>query len=349
MWRLHTRAANDLKNTNISNLLLPNRSSKRKNIVNVPQMPADTNNSAGTAKEGIAEKRFKLPEFDVNTPELWFATAEVIFSANNVVDEKSKFAHLLQHIDSTIAKNIQSVILNSSAENPFTAAKEALLNLYADSVDKKLDKLLSKVSLEAFGKPSLLLQEIKRLTAGCGEVENEQFLKSFFLRKLPPLTRAILADTENLLTVDQLAKKADLIQDSGVPTSLTHSINMVDSTAYTARPEQTTNNANNNLLSTLTNAMALLTTEVAALKGRHGRDRSRSLSPDHSRPRSHSRGYRRHYDRDQSTKRKYRSNTPNRHTEMIGDKCWYHNKYQSKAHRCQFGCKYFPTMSENEN
>lgn len=344
---MQTRAKSDLKRVNISKLLL-RRSFRNNSILMSPEKqnaenpkPTETEHQIATsskpAKKMTEEKRFKLQPFDTGAPELWFASAEIIFAANNVNEEKSKFSHLLQNIDSSITKNIQNIILDADGQTPYTTAKKTLLDLYAESVDKKLDKLLSKVSLDTFTKPTLLLQEMRRLASGCGQAQNEQFIKSFFLRKLPPLTRAILADTENILNAEQIAKKADIIQESGVATGITPSVSAVEA------PNPT---ADNSCFAALANAMTILTAEVAALKTSRSRDRS--SSPEHYRSRSRSRNYQRHYRNNRSGERRYRSKTPNRHTEIIEEKCWYHDKYGTKAHRCQVGCKYFSSDSGND-
>ena len=46
--------------------------------------------------------RFWLLTFEHTNPELWYNASDVIFDTHGVVDEKTKFAYLLQYLDGYI-------------------------------------------------------------------------------------------------------------------------------------------------------------------------------------------------------------------------------------------------------
>ena len=90
-------------------------------VTDRPTIASGTNNpSSGNVSDQSATQlysfhlpgKYKLPEFDYNNPEIWFAAADCIFDSNAVVSEQAKFAALLQHLDDTRLKHIGSLITN---------------------------------------------------------------------------------------------------------------------------------------------------------------------------------------------------------------------------------------------
>ena len=75
---------------------------------------------------------------------LRFAASDVIFCDNNVQTEQAKFSALLQRLDSTRLKNIQTIIADRNELQPYTRAKQILLNLYAQSAEQKFEQLLGQ-------------------------------------------------------------------------------------------------------------------------------------------------------------------------------------------------------------
>ena len=119
--------------------------------------------------------KFKLSDFNLKSPEVWFAAAEVIFNHNGVTLEFAKFASILQHLDPPRLEHIQSILCNPTEPQPYTKSKNILLGIYAKTPEK-LEKLLSGASLTQT-KPSLMLEEIKALGLKLSRMTN--FLKVF--------------------------------------------------------------------------------------------------------------------------------------------------------------------------
>lgn len=259
--------------------------------------------------------KFRLPEFDATCPEIWFAAGDVIFAQNGVISEHAKFSSLLQHLDSARLKNIQSVISNPNELQPYSKARQILLNLYAQSAEQKFEQLMDPlrgIQISKDLKPSLMLEEIKRL--GNGVIADDALIKRIWMQKLPANVRSHIVANDHLnLNLDELVRTADVV--SRILSPLQNTVASVETSA-------TLNE--NTVINTLVAAVSALTQEVSAIKSdfqRNSRSRDRR-SPEPPR---------------------YRPRTPSRyrHPRIINNLCWYHFKFDSNARRCVKGCKNF--------
>ena len=64
----------------------------------------------------------KLPDFWPSDPELWFAQAEALFTAQNITHEKTKFGHVVRVLPAQYASEVRDIILRPP-EAPYTALK----------------------------------------------------------------------------------------------------------------------------------------------------------------------------------------------------------------------------------
>ena len=67
----------------------------------------------------------KLPDFWPSDPEVWFAQAEALFEAQNITQEKTKFAHVVHVLPAQYASEVRDIILRPPKE-PYTAIKTEL-------------------------------------------------------------------------------------------------------------------------------------------------------------------------------------------------------------------------------
>ena len=67
----------------------------------------------------------KLPDFWPSDPELWFAQVEALFEAQNITQEKTKFAHIVRVLPARYASEVRDIILRPP-EQPYKAIKEEL-------------------------------------------------------------------------------------------------------------------------------------------------------------------------------------------------------------------------------
>ena len=128
----------------------------------------------------------KLPDFWPSDPELWFAQVEALFEAQNITQEKTKFAHVVR----------------------YKAIKDELQKRVCMSRRQQLQQLLH---LEDLGdrKPSQLLRHMLKLRGGtAADADQDEIFREIFLQKLPLTVRTALAIHKGK-TLRDLAEMAD--------------------------------------------------------------------------------------------------------------------------------------------
>jgi hypothetical protein len=217
----------------------------------------------------VTEKHLKLTTFPKTHPDLWFVQTELQFKRHNISSEKIKFSYVVGVLDIEVLAEVSDIVLDhETLQTPYTDLKKRLINIYQDSKEKKLRKLLTDLDL-GDKKPTALLREMKRLG---GANAPDALLKSIFLEHMPPNIRVILASSTD--TLQNLAEMADKIQETVGPQP---SISAVSQTSELEKLIQSMETR--------------LGARIDALEQRQSRSRRRSPSPyDRSfRPRSQSR------------------------------------------------------------
>lgn len=196
----------------------------------------------------------RLPPFWRNNPVVWFVQLEAQFSLSGITTDLTKFNYVLSYVDSDILQHVADFIAKPPTTGKYEGLKQRLINVFSDSEEQKLRKLLSSVNL-GDRKPSQLLNEMTNL--GSTAVP-EELIKTLWLQRLPTNIQSILATSTD--TLANLAKMADKIAEIQQPPS-----------TFSVSQEQT---------SDLGKILTDLTLEVAALKTaiqpRKERQRSRS-------------------------------------------------------------------------
>lgn len=221
-------------------------------------MPPDrTENSDSTenSEPQISRVAIKPPPFWKKNPNLWFAQLESQFSLSNITNDTTKFHHVVAAVESEILSSVNDIILNPPATNKYEALKTRLTEIYAESENEKIRKLLQGIEL-GDQRPSHLLTRMRSLA---GTHLSDDILKSMWLSRLPQNVQAILAASKEQLT--EMASMADKIIEYASPLQIQH----VDATSHSMLQQQ----------------IAELTQQVQAL--------SAKFEKNHSRWRSHSR------------------------------------------------------------
>ena len=149
----------------------------------------------------------KLPDFWPSDPELWFAQAEALFDAQNITQEKTKFAHMVRVLLAQYASEVRDIILRSP-EAPYTALKTELKQRVCPSKRQRLQQLLHVESCDD-RKPSQLLRQMLKLRGGTvPDVDKDEIFRELFLQKLSITVRTAL-EIHKDVSLTQLADKAD--------------------------------------------------------------------------------------------------------------------------------------------
>lgn len=242
----------------------------------------------------------KLPDFWRSDPTMWFAQAEAQFALANVVQDQTKFYHIVAKVDQSILCHISDLVANPPETNKYSAVKTRLINRFEVSAQGKLEQLLGSFDMGDL-RPTHLLAKMQELATGLNV--NEELLKMLFLQRMPGSVKAILAISDGSLT--KLAEMADKMVESSSSVS-------VVSTYSDQQKQQTVASTSKHpeglSQSDLQEQIDLLSAEVRRLRTRSA-SRSRSAS---------------------------RLGNLSNSTEI----CWYHKKFGRNANTCRQPCRF---------
>lgn len=171
---------------------------------------SDSASAPGSNQVEVARIQIKTPPFWKANPALWFCQLEAQFEMNRTTSDKSKYYTVVAAIESSILNQVSDLVLNPPAREMYNTLKARLLNVFVDSEQSRLKKLLGEIEL-ADQKPSFLLREMRNLA---GNTISAELLKTLWLRRLPSNIQAILSIfTED---VDRLSVMADKIFETSV-------------------------------------------------------------------------------------------------------------------------------------
>ncbi|GBO26452.1 Transposon Ty3-I Gag-Pol polyprotein, partial [Araneus ventricosus] len=210
----------------------------------------------------------KIPPFWIDKPEIWFYQVEAQFKISGITAEETKFNYLISQLDPKFVENVWDII-RSDSQTKYTDSKTRLLNLFKESENARIQRLITDIDLGDL-KPSQLLQKLRSVATS--DV-SENLIKTLWLGKLPDSIKIILIVSKE--DTDSLAIMADKICDMSPKTE-------IYSTSYE-------HNSSNELLDRVKN----LGQQISALCIRIGA-RPRTRNNNYFRNRSRSRSNRRH-------------------------------------------------------
>lgn len=212
----------------------------------------------------------KVPPFWKGDPTIWFAQVEAQFDLAGITNDTTKYNHIVCAVDTEILTQVSDIIQSPPTEGKYQTLKSRLTELYTDSNEKKLRKLLSELEL-GDKKPSMLLHEMQRLG---GSALSTQLLQTLWLQRLPVTTQSCLTVSNG--TLEELAKLADKVAEIEIQRTVVSTVS--DSTAE--------------LLKTLINEVSELKiyNQRSRDQVRQGGHRSRNTSKFRTKSRTRSRG-----------------------------------------------------------
>lgn len=163
-------------------------------------------NGATPPAAAAAVVSIKLPEFWKNDPAMWFAQAEAQFALGRVVNDETKFYHIISKVDQTVICHIADLVQTPPLINKYEAVKNRLIARFALSPETRLERLLGMHELGDL-RPTHLLSKMRELATGLGVDDN--LLKMLFIQRLPANVRPILSCHDG--TLAKLAEMADKI------------------------------------------------------------------------------------------------------------------------------------------
>ena len=150
----------------------------------------------------------KLPQFYASNPEFWFVLCESQFRLRKVIDDFTKFDHVVTSLPEDVSTRAMAILRNPPTEGRYEALKQHLLREFSLSKTERAAKLLDLPGIGDM-KPSQLLSKMNDLIPPGEEATSSTFLfRELFLRQLPVDVRAHLMDKADL-SLDRLALEAD--------------------------------------------------------------------------------------------------------------------------------------------
>ena len=258
--------------------------------------------TAGTAcpTARIAVVLLKLPPFWPTDPAVWFLQVEAQFTLKGIVQQCTKFDHVIAVLVPEVATEVRDIILNPPEDTPYDLLKAALIKWTEASEQRKLQQLLTAEEL-GDRKPSHLLRRMQQLLGDAGPPSEGAFVRQLFLQRMPPSVMMVLASASTTLTLPQLAEMADRILEVANP--------------LTVAPV-TTSQSTTDLQQLWDQLSRLISTLDATVK--------RTTEPQDRSSRSSSRA---------TSRRQSRASNP-------AGICWYHRKFGDRAKRCRQPCTY---------
>ncbi|KAF0299550.1 hypothetical protein FJT64_027732 [Amphibalanus amphitrite] len=289
--------------------------------------PATVSNGppAETAQRPLAS--FRLPPYTPEEPDLWLLQVECAFDISGVSSDELRYKLLVANLPATIAVQVKDVIRTSRS---FTALCDALKSRLAQSRADRLQSLLSRQQL-GDQKPTALLRSMRNELAAAGDapVDTELF-RTLFKQRLPQPVRAALALLPADSALDALAEAADRYLDASGPDPRV--------AVVTAPPPQPATPAPAQPSAGLEAVVATLVAKMDSLQASHrGLEASnRRLQDALRRDRGRSQSRRRRAPSSSRPPTPARSPTPTNEDDL----CWYHQRFGSRARRCESPCSW---------
>lgn len=262
------------------------------------------------AVETISAPRLNPPNMADTNIETYFMSLEFWFAASGIgaQHDSRRYNIVMAQVPPKKLTELRSIIEATPANDKYAYIKTKLIEYFADSQQRRLQRVLSDMPLGDL-KPSQLFNEMKRVA---GNSLGEAVLLDLWATRLPPHAQAAViasrGDASDKITI------ADAIVDSMV----LRKINAVDynvQNAAMAAPKAITESA--------IDPIQELKREIAELSRRFEKVMS---GQEHSRARSRSRS------------RGGEKQIPRRERDSSTGPCWYHRTFGSNAKKCRKPC-----------
>jgi hypothetical protein len=167
--------------------------------------------SVSTINDAPPAREIKLPPFEEDMPQAWFNQAEAYFRLHNVQDCTFWFYYVQCALSPPQKKLVWDIL---SIPNPsiyaYNLLKDRLLQLYEQGEKDRCRKFLATPPLSS-RRPSELAADLLAL---CPQWDAEgDIIKYMFLFRLPHTMQALLGK-DNTSTLQELAARADTLQDA---------------------------------------------------------------------------------------------------------------------------------------
>lgn len=156
----------------------------------------------------VVYARLPVPQMSNTNIEAWFTTMDFWFTASGIAADKQKTATILAALDPNVISQLANVIATLPQTDRYEYVKAKIIEHFADSEQRRLNRLLSDLPLDD-KKPSELYFEMKRVA---GNTLGDAALKGLWTKRLPDFAQPVVAASSG--TAAEFTKIADSIIDA---------------------------------------------------------------------------------------------------------------------------------------
>lgn len=281
------------------------------NFSQPPQMfsfpPPNTQNNLFQPPEVNFVAKIPMPRLVQNDIESWFMSLDFWFPASGVVNDSKKYNTVLAAIEPSLLPQLRGIISGAPEHNKYEYIRTQLINFFAESQQRKLNRLLMEMPLGDM-KPSQLFYEMQRVA---GTSVSDEAVLNLWARRLPDHARAaVVASTA---TMEERTKIADAIVDVLQQNQINSAAVAATSPSNKIQPEQ----QQVNQIEQMRAEIQRLSRNFEEMMSHQSRKKQRERS---------------------SSRNSQRSGTP---TE-----CWFHRKFGQNARKCRAPCRFNTTSVE---
>ncbi|GBN16797.1 hypothetical protein AVEN_6293-1 [Araneus ventricosus] len=161
---------------------------------------SDSSDGKAVSHSEVSRIAVKVPPFWRENPAIWFSRLESQFITSGIVQDSTKYHIVVASVETEILSQVSDIITSPPNDDMYKKLKERLINMFSDSEERRLKKLLQDVEL-GDKRPSMLLRQMRDLA---GNRVGDELLRSLWLQRLPTQMQAILTTSS-----DDLMEKVD--------------------------------------------------------------------------------------------------------------------------------------------
>ena len=287
----------------------------------------------------VSKKRPELPPFDQKNIEAWIRRTENAFTRADIKEAKDKFAHLESVISVDLHPSINAYFSGNATQTQYDEFLAFLRKRYGRTKQQKV-----KAAIEGVRRGG-------RLPVDLAAMINEQFddvtiddlKKAHFMAEMPQSVRNLLADKQDSMSLDELARAADshFNQDGSLRASNTQ-INAVNPTAPSAMGSGNQPLNSGSFTPSFNDVAPAAQADINAINRRgnnnsNGSGAGNSNNYNNNRAGSRSRNPSRQRG---ATSRSASRPSSNQNPTSNPNYCWLHNKHGDNANYCKPPCSH---------
>lgn len=312
------RSARPAQNANIAALRAQMENISRLILAEENKEPEANQGPIGEMRPRVQQQiheyapKIPFPVMKKDNIEMWFVQVEHWFQNYNVVDQKSKFRYIVPALEADQLTQVFDSINHPLVGFEFDNLKQAIIKTYADSEQRRIQKLIAGFKLGDY-KPTQLLNIIRKHSENIYHRDSAS-VRQLWMNSLPEAVQvsmtAAMAVAPANTSLQTFAEAADKVMEQ----TRHESINAISS-HHIAQKES-------NDLQEIRKFLESLNTRLGKIESR-GRSRSRSGKPG------------------------LRSRSPSKNKiKPEHTHCYYHRKHGDKAFKCQQGCASWEEFSK---